>query len=488
MKKATKVLVLGAAIVALAAPVNAAVIDFNIYGASAQFTFWNAAAPNFLTSVRKCAATTQTTYTNAGDPTNTGKHEITQGTGCDGGTNTINLRYSSKASYDGIRAVNNVDPANTCPGQPGQRPMITGQGVNTLTCQDVHLGASDVAGSTFDQEQSHGLLLGPLGGAQTDRVFTAIPTAGLTAYNPIVVPFGFFANNAIKVYTCDATSSHPGNLCTAGAAGTEIVDCGSPVLTRTCNGVVAGTACTVATQNVDCAAANPANICLPATITPHCAQDMLRNITREQVVQIFAGKTFAWTDFGASYSVTGDSSATVVACLRHAGSGTAATFNKVFYTGATPASIVTTASAASPIAYFNDGASDEMKCINNNAALTTPGAIGYADADQANLANTHSVMYNGLFGTRNTIRNGAYDFFSNQWLYENPTKTPLASAQHTLITDLNTYASNPTNLNAPAFVTNGKAVYWATQAEMVFNKSTDTTYPIWVGAGSPQVP
>jgi hypothetical protein len=281
-----------------------------------------------------------------------------------------------------------------------------------------------------------------MGGAQTDRVFSGIPTAGLTTYQPVVVPFGFFANNSIKVFTCDAAPtglSSPGNLCTAATAA---ADCG----------------------------------------TGACTQKTIDNITREMAVQIFSGQAIAWTDFGASYSVTGDPSATVVACLRHAGSGTHSTLDNAVMNKPWGGTTALNQSAAAPIVYFNDGAGDEMKCINNTAGLATPGAIGYADADQANSANTVSLKYNGLLARRNMVRNGMYDFFSNQWLYENPAKTPAASAQHTLITQLNTYASNPNNLPAT------KKPYWSTAAEMVWNKGTDQLYPAYVGATNPQTP
>lgn len=266
MKKQIKSVALaGAALLALTGAANAATIDVNLYGASAQFLFWNAAAPGFLTSVRHCTATTQTTSADA-------KHEITQGTGCDGGTNTINIRYSSKASFDGIYAVKNQDPSNTCPGKPGQRPIITGAGNAALLCQDIHVGASDVGGVSFTQ-QSHGQLFGPLGGGDvgSSREFNAISTAGLTSYQPVVVPFGFFANKSVKVYTCDGTTS-PGNLCTT------------------------------ATSADDCGAINL------------CTQKTIDNITREMAVQIFSGNAVAWTDFGPSYSVTGDPTNSVVAC------------------------------------------------------------------------------------------------------------------------------------------------------------------------------
>ncbi len=436
MKKQIKTTALaGAAVLALSGAASAAVIDLNVYGASAQYLFWNAAAPTFLTSVRGCTATTQAVTTD-------GKNGITKGTGCDGtANNTINIRYSAKASYDGIRAVSNVDPANTCAGQPGQRPMIADVGNTATICQDVHLGASDVAGESFTQ-QSHGNLLGPNGGVPTDRVFTGIPTTGLTSYQPVVVPFGFFANKSVQVSTC-ASGANAGNLCTTA---TEVADCGAVGL---------------------------------------CTTGAMSNISREQAVQIFSGNAFAWTDFGASYSVTGDGTNTVVACFRHAGSGTHSTLDNAVMNSKWGGPLAINQSTVAPIVYFNDGASDEMKCINGTTATAlTPGAIGYADGDQdlTSFTNVVALKYNGLLPRRNMIRNGAYDFFSNQWLYENPAKTPATSVQHTLITQLNTFASNPANIPAT------KKAFWASKGEMVWNKTTDQAYPAYVGATLPQTP
>lgn len=445
MKKSMKTLALSAAILAMGATANAAVIDLNIYGASAEFLFWNAAAPNFLKNVRGCAVTSQTTSAD-------GKHEITQGTGCDGGANTINLRYSAKASYDGIYAVSNkydptvVAPATQqCPGLPGQRKLINGAGNNGTSCQEVHLGASDVAGESFTQS-SDGQVYGMRNGGAVTRSFNGVPTTGLTPYQPIVVPFGFFANNAIKVEKCVGGAAD-GALCTAATA---VADCGT------------GSVCT---------------------------QKTIDNITREMAVQIFSGNILSWKDFGASYSVAGDPTDSVYACFRHAGSGTHSSLDKAVFAGvATLTSLEN--SGGSPYAYFNDSSSDEIKCVNGNIGTGTGsaiGAIGYADADQTigtagSSQNVVALKYNGLAGRRSAIRNGAYDFFSNQWLYENPTKTPTTSAQHTLISQLVNFASNPANIPA------AKANFWAAASEMTYNKANDSAYPAYVGATTPMVP
>ena len=488
MKKVSKVLVLGVALTAMGATANAATIDFNVYGASAQFTFWNAAAPGFLTSIRGCAAFSQLRDS-------TGKHEITQGTGCDGGANTINIRYSSKASYDGIKAAA-ASAVGDCPGQAGQRQMITAIGDATLSCQPIHVGASDVGGAAFTQS-SDGMPLGPMGGtANLVRIFNGVPTTGLAApARPVVVPFGFFANAAIQVSKCSG-GEHDGNLCTVG---TILTDCG--------------------TKNV-----------LAPGVT--CSAKTLDNITREMAVQIFGGSAQNWTDFGASYSVAGSSAAygnAVIACLRHAGSGTHSTIDKVFFTGAKPNALVSTENidkAFGQIAYFNDGSADEINCVNGDTPTTTTftcnavqagtsctvatqgtdcvaavppgvcksynngqawGAIGYADSDQATGVvgvsnNVVPIKYNGMFGRRNVIRNGAYDFFANQNLYLSPSNAGSGTDQATLFNALVTYASDPANIPS------SKAAYWATSAEMNFNKTSDTSYPVYKAATKPQTP
>lgn len=418
---AKKTLMAGAAVLALSGAAQAANIDLNLYGASAQFLFWNAAAKPFLES-KGC-----TGVVNDGDS----KNGITVGT-C--GSDTVTIRYSSKASYDGILAASgssNPLAVNECGGNMFQRKMKTAYGSTATSCVDVHMGASDVAGESFVQT-SYGRLKGPLGavGTEITRSFSGIPTTGLTPYQPLVVPFGFFANSAIKVSTCES-------------------------------GAAAGNLCTTATAEADCGAG------------VSCTSNTISNITREQAVQIFGAQVYSWKDFGQSYSVVGGDD-TLVACLRHAGSGTHSTLDKVIFNGSVPAAVATIETTGGPTIWFNDGSSDEMACVN-----ALPGAIGYADADQANLTNTVSLKYNGIPARRNMIRNGAYDFFSNQWMYE---KAGLDSARHNLVVELATYAADPANLPAT------KAGYWAAKAEMVFNKDNDSAYPVYVGASIPGTP
>ncbi len=174
-------------------------------------------------------------------------------------------------------------------------------------------------------------------------------------------------------------------------------------------------------------------------------------------VNIFTGQVISWPDFGAGYAPL-----PIVACLRHAGSGTMATFDYGVIKGngwsaaplattetyngnsngplgpspytavnagwpdgtipTTPAYIANDGNPGETI-WFNSGSADEMKCINIQA-----GAIGYSDSDQltgsgaTTYGNVAAVAYNGYFPNRVNIRNGLYDdFWTNEWLYYNPT-------------------------------------------------------------------
>lgn len=497
MKNVSKVLLLGAAFTTLATTANAADINFNSYGSSASFGFMQKEAAAFLGNALTGPGCT--TVNPAVVDSIDGKTELIVASGCNGGVDTIFFRYGSKSSYDGINAFNNLDPdgvnaaycathltSNCCSAPNTQRPMITSAADTTLSCQDIHLAASDVAGSAFTQS-SHGLKLGPMGGAQTDRVMPVFDTTtNMTDLaKTVVVPFGFFVNKSVQVSKCDNNTTIAGNLCTTGTVAN---DCGvlagvaRPAADVTfCTGTTT-TTCAANTSNAGatCSATAYAGECGVVTNSPALAADCvtgpLDNVTREMIVNIFGSKVGSWTDFGSAYSVTGDATNKIVTCFRHAGSGSAATFDKVFYTGAKPLAMQTGASTSGTfIRYFNDGSSDEMKCINNNAALTTPGAIGYADADQslAAFTNTVAVKYNGMWPSRNVIRNGMYDFFTNLHLYESATVATNSSytSQHSINLLLIPFMGIAANIPAT------KAAYWAVNGEMRINKSTDLLYP-----------
>ena len=287
---------------------------------------------------------------------------------------------------------------------------------------------------------------GPYGGGEFAPSYGGVDTTGLTPYNTVVVPFGFFVNSAVTAQTC--TSGLVGNYCTTNTHCETGYNKGDGV----------------------CGAA--------ATIT---------NITREEAILIFSQQVANWSDLGAYFTAQ-----PIVACLRHAGSGTHSTLDLAVLNSNWGGNIAmfenTTASATTPITWFNQSSGDEIKCVNGgstpNPNGSAIGAIGYADGDQAiNVANTSQnvkqLKYNGFYPTRTALRNGLYDFFTNAWLWTNPAN---GATINNLAADMIAFAKVPTN------VPTSKANYWATQSEMKFNKADDKSYPGKVHATAPQLP
>jgi len=430
-KKTVTSIIMGVSMIALASTAFAVNTE-NLYGSSAQFTFWTVQAPNFLTSegctIVGCAAD--------------GSAQAIVKATCSG-TPTY-FRIASKASYDGICALeNNYNGTNTnctantpatarqmideatCTFGPCTGAFSTWTGVCTgLTNQTVTIGASDVDGEAFTQ-QSHGLLLGPLGGAQTDIVLNGMPTTiagdktgntpnNLSVCKPMVVPFAFYVNNSVK-------------------------------------------------QN-------------GSTLT---------NISRMMAVMIYSGQTYNWTDLGGDFA-----SNPTVACMRHAGSGTHATLDNAIMHSLWGANLmicgVNNTSAActpapGPTPYFNNGTGDEVNCVNGSGAWSGTAAIGYFDADYQTLnpsktGNVTQLTLDGVAATRVNIRNGRYNnFYANEHLYYTNTSDPT-------ITAICSYASQAGNVPA------SEANFWAAGCEMNWNKATDADYPGYVGASCPQTP
>jgi ABC-type phosphate transport system substrate-binding protein len=439
-KQITGTLAATAALIAIAGIAQAAPAELNIYGASAQYTYWNAQAQNFATTVLGCTATAPVN--------NGGKHGFVSATNCTntlvptdgtGGPRNIDIRYSGIASAEGVLAIKKDAPldatlATGCAA--GSRQMYAS--ATTTVCKPVHVGTSDVAGETLTQSSS-GEKFGPLGGGAFSASMTAIDTSSLTPNNTVIVPFGFFVNKAVTASTC--STGLVGQYCTTAA------HCKN-------NDGTAGT----------CGAA--------ATIS---------NITREEATLLFSGWINDWSDLGAYFTAQ-----PVVTCLRHAGSGTHAALDATVMNNGWGNGI-STAEIPGKV-WFNQGSGDEVKCINGNSTANPTGsligAIGYADADQAtNVADTSQnvvpVKYNGQFGTRTAIRNGQYDFYTNAWLYTN---TANGATVNALANRLVAFAQDPANVPA------SKANYWAATAEMKANRASDFTYPQFSGAAIPMLP
>jgi hypothetical protein len=490
--KMIKAILAGAAALAMVGAAQAATIEINLTGASAQYLYWNDAADDFLKTVKGCAPGIVVQKQDSSK-----KHGVTYTTAACPDGNSYIIRYSAKASYDGICAVKGLsgDPCETsCDGDATKRMMFDetkadGCTSGCLKCVKVTLGASDVAGESFIQE-SHGQLYGPNGGGYVDKVFTGLDASGLDYYNPLIVPFGFFAHNSVTVTKClgpDPTEptasaqkaiSSWGNHCYDPDEDGKSADCIGyyKCINKQCaGGVNAGQSCDEVTDCPDVTVAQT-----------NCARVPLDNITRLMATQIFSGQVTSWKDFGDWYADN-----PIVACLRHAGSGTHATMDLAVMRGNgwgwELAKDEINQPAGNWAIWFNEGSSDLMKCVNQ-----LQGAIGYADSDQLAgtkaksgqnfpYENVHALKYNGVEPKRANIRNGHYDFWSVQWIYENPS-APDYSLTHPVVVELMDFAANPANLPA------NKAAYWATAAEMVYMKGGDTAYPAWQGALLPQLP
>ena len=478
-KKVIQGVVVGTAMFGLVGAAQAAEININLYGASAQFLFWNDMADDFLIS-KGCSDVVQDQQS--------ANQGITKGT-CGG--DIVYFRYSSKASFDGIYAVKGAADTDSC-GNAFQRKMVDettcpwdgpgGDNCTGLKCVEVILGASDVAGSAFTQK-SKGQLRGPDGGGEITRTFDKVDDSGLDSYQPNVVPFGFFAHKTVTKAKClgpDPKFPTAGAVKAVSTWGYQCYDSDNDGKSADCigyyqcvggscsGGVNVGNPCTRANQCPDVTLADT-----------RCERIPLDNISRLQAVMIFSGQAWYWTDFGAWYN-----SDPIVACLRHAGSGTAAALDWTIMRSSAKDwgwPLVEEQNAVDPTVWFNDSSSHMMNCVNTQA-----GAVGYADADQlegnANYQNVVALRYNGVEPRRTKIRNGEYDFYTNQWIYGNPSRPAYNNIKTSWVQPLMAFAADPANIPG------NKAKFWATQDEMYFNRGTDDAYPGYTGASDPQLP
>jgi hypothetical protein len=351
-----------AASLLFSAGIASAAWEMNIYGASAQFNFWNTNGQAFL-EAQNCTGVQKATVSN-----NQVIFEATCPAGGSFGTGGLGyLRAASKASYDGCYAakgedgdpINPQDPDGYAPGRDttcdpnyNQRPMINeatctwgGTCSSTLVCKTVTVGASDVPCECFVQE-SHGLLKGHLAPGTAnlwqDRKYNSIDMTGVPVCRPMVVTFAPFANNSVK------------------KGGVPIT-----------------------------------------------------NISRDNMELIFSGQVYNWADIvdtdGAAYDAKD-----ILVCLRHAGSGTHASLDAYLNSP-----LIFSETQPSPQGMlFEEGTGDMMACLNQ----ANVGGIGYADADRANLANTVRLTLNGVGGnnfaqTAAATIGGQYNFYGVQHLY-----------------------------------------------------------------------
>lgn len=436
MKKVLKAAAIGASVLALAGTASAVELNMNIYGASAQGTFWNDYASEFLTKPvasggMGCASAVKG-YADSGK-----KLGMTVGITCAGnGGDNINIRYTSNKSVEGPRTVMKLDPQenDTCitgnPTNDNMRNQATWLGGTSFgqACQVVHIGSSDVASESFVQVSS-----GNKNGNYTTTAYSenllgqVIPGAAEigTARQPIVVPFAFFANSSLAVDHINRQQAlllFSGNVVNWNQFGP-----GYP------NKKVA--------------------LCMRhAGSGTHATLDMTimrgdRKLVSDQVLSVPPPVPATAVMFHES---SGDS----MKCIQE----------------------------------------------NGLYPTTTVGAIGYLDADaivesiaadgsevkKPAATNVKRLKYNGggegmapgrtVAALKNEIINGSYEFWATQWLYIN--KADHNTATNNLYDAMMNFAStNPLTCAQPGSGSTARGCYWVTAGDLKVTKETDSTIP-----------
>lgn len=520
-KRAIKGIVIGAAALGMfAGQAAAADYDINIYGASAQHKFWLNLAPDYLANEAGCDTVNQYAYNK--------KHGMAIGENCDipASGDQIIIRYSSRASYDGINAVSAGATRSMC---------NAGDNCATLAATAVNLGASDVAGLSFQTrtqgwEDGNQSFPGPLYYANSGTLNfpTEATMEGLEEFNPIVVPFGFLINNSVTEYRCakpvvpvDSTavdhkafdkngwSCVPESLyACSNTSYTNQVDCEDAgatwALTGTttagqsgvstdcigfykCLGYVAGYCSDDSYDNQeDCEAASAtwtpevkgtcnggtksgqscdeADDCPDVVLADtYCKEVPVNNLSQTMAQRIFSGKATNWADFGPSYVAQ-----SIVRCMRHSGSGTHATMNLAVMDGQE----LITGSVPNVTWHFTSS-SDLTKCVTDFA-----GAVGYVDVDKlltfeeiGEVAGAHIAKYNGADPVRRNIVDGVYEFWAAQHVYYRAADFEDGEPITDILDSMIAYSSDPANLTTATL--SNAAYFWAAQSEMNVSRDVD---------------
>jgi len=507
LRKFVQTAIVGAAVLGLVGTASAYDREINLYGASAQHTFWTAAVPVWLATPVVQGGLACTTVTNSYDVFPKPVYAISVGTGCTipglpGSNSSIAVRYTSSNSAKGVGAACNMTKYTDSGCATGEVKMCDDTGkcaTADRTCKNVHLGASDVQYTSFTQKTQ------PIGsdtGGATCRVlvfpsdeFVGSPgfCGSVLDYNEssVVVPFGFIANNKITKTRCtapgpsgpngeDKAYPHWGWECVPQQGFTDgrSADCvgyykclTAPDNEKRCGGTTATQAGTrlgqVCTKTQEC---QDVIYDTDYQLTK-CEEMPIDNLSRLMVLLIFSGenktKLSNWNQFGPWYP-----NLTLTRCLRCAGSGTHATFDLQVFRGD-----LSLQEGSVPNFFFNSGSTQMLTCVNDKA-----GGVGYIDADNIIGAvdqKVHIVRYEGVEPTREKVRNCEYNYWNPQQLYG--INSELAANNLTdLVSKTGTqslvrFASQASTLDLIGFPTN---YFWGTDGEQKCKKSpNEAAYP-----------
>jgi hypothetical protein len=539
MKKLILALV---ALVAFAGAANAQTITgpidttITMYGASAQIKFWDALAEDFLLApvavngLECTGAVAERRDESVSDLFDDNRGTCAEGCTVDGvGGQTVCIKYSEIASFFGVEAVAIGDtnaPARGCPNA-NERLLLDDACFTTaesaanfdtvcvLTCQTVHLGASDVNFEAFVQRtigyqdgyvepgssdddgwQDAGSPLTPGGDYDTS---IEIPELGQDpgvsdAFTTNIVPFGIFVNTDLTEGRCEATSSVVANSefiqhspvnkrCGAQSDCIAYYQCRSGVC-KDENGVdIAGSTCG---NHADCKVFDGGQLTGTQSGDWACTTRAMESLTQLEMQLAFAdnafnGNVLFWNDLGLGLPTRG-----IGRCMRHAGSGTHATFD--FTVTRTYAFESTT----TPFQFWHYASSSDLDdCIENNAytgiefglpLASQPIAIGYLDADKvlnSTLRNVRLIGLDGMLPEKENIVDGRYPFWAEQVIYvlESVTDGTLADVQF-IREEMELFAGDAANLAANGNRLGETLRFWATFGEMNVTRNLDIRTPI----------
>ena len=513
----------------MVASANAGTFEMNMYGASAQFKFWNNLADDFL---RDTSANGGQCGTVVGPAQYDEENGVSMGTGCrdldgDGSDDTIIIRYSSEASYWGVAKINGcgTDDAladmadeNTCDWTAG-----TCTGTKSVA---VNMGASDVDHDKFTGTTS-GYEKGNKSYDGTDNPYTVGPFDGLVPasklgdtveeFNPVIVPFGFIVSDSVCTFRCVSPGPWTGDHTTAGSDGDNLTNTGGPttIAAYEALGTVGdehkayshfGWGCDPAdsdasghnaacqgqykcANNVCTGGDNVGGQCDDASQCPdvaieetRCEAVPLDNINHTMAGQIFSGNVDDWSDFGP-YFCEGP----IQVMMRHEGSGTHATVKDLLqpYSLATATTLYTN---QFPGFTVNNVIHYESSSDVTKAVCDFPGAIGYVDADKMLFYDDlNDGKMNGSwaspFGADNDAADGYVGCHLAKYDGVEPTRAKIINGEYEFWADQHVYycvddwddAGYDTLLSAiSAFSSDGDNLtftdYWVAQDDMKVTK------------------
>lgn len=440
MKKIVNIALIAAVMTGAAVTAQAATKEVHMYGASAQRDFWKDYGVTYLNNLGCDPAT-------IGIAKNGDNFYALKGDNCSG--DTIYITYSAVSSIEGLLAVKGDAPNNpllndTCETSPGSGIIDNNQRevADWTTCN------------------------------YTSGVCGAMKCADVTVGTSDVEASSFIQE------------SH-GNL--QGHLGGDWTDIDLAATPISFDGTYENRKPTIV----------PFAFYVNNGIGSATPVGDMANLTRTQAVNLFAGNISHW---GRLKGFEFYSANPVVLCLRHAGSGTHATLDKVVFRDDTKQNtrrdysnplaltddmplVTTQDTSAAPYKFFYESSSKMKVCIEDNGRTATGSpipfnakAIGYLDADQVSF-KAHQMKYQGspafdiavrnagTGGTNPYIDKGSYDFWSAQNVYF---KSADDVTLGNLITDMMDYAETAIPLS--------KSGIWTTGAALKVVKPTDASF------------